>query len=683
MLLRTRITFWVAGGFMSLTLLVSGAAMLRESILHERIAQATQAGQTALWNEVVDVELATMAAQRQQLTLDAGFARSVTSNDHSEAIQTLQRTGLTAHGTEPTEFVMLVGANREPFFAAGVAASSSVLDATVIDKVMNGKQAAGLRILPSGQAYLVSAQTMTVGTEEFVLIVGRSARSALARFARHLGGEASLITIRARLAESTSPTLHKAVAQGVSPRMPTFQEVDADTRSYMVSGVPIYEVSGSSAGSLVLIEDVTTSRAYSRQLVQWTFFSTLFFVLLGIIVLNGLLWRSFRPLQTAIDALKALSRGDAHVQLQRGRSDEIGQIADAVVVFRQHAQDLIANRALRERIRRRQESVIQREIKVLSTVSDNSDDDKLLVNLGDDAHADRPDDSLRRLAMVLSGMSGRIVRQQNILTSMVVELREALRVKTQYVALQHELEIAAKMQSAILPKRFVPRAGLSISASMTPAKEIGGDFYDYFELDDHRVAMTVADVSGKGVPAALFMAVSRTLLRAVAKFSNNPADCLGQLNSLLAVDNDQMMFVTLFYAVIDTRNGEVSYCNAGHNPPYVLRRDGKLEVVPATQGIALAVFEDMDFELGHLTLAPGDGFFMYTDGVTEAFNPEGEMFEAARLEALLLAHLTSPVDDVPIAIQAAVKAFEAGGPQTDDITCLMARRTDMMIEDQI
>lgn len=678
MLLRTRITVWVAAGFVALTGLLSGTALLRESILHDRIAQATRAGQAALWNEVVDVELAALSGSLQRLVQAPNFGQSVSTNAHDDTLQALQHAGLAVQGSNANAFVMVVGANREPLFAAGVAATATVVDATVIDKVLTGQPASGLRILPTGEAYLVSAEVLKTGTGRAVLIVGRSAQSALMRLARHLGGQASLITVRGHLAASTAPALHKAVALGVSPRVPTFQEVDVDARSYMVSGVPIDEVSGNPAGSLVLMEDVTTSRADSRQLVQWTLVSALALVLMGIVVLNSLLWRSFKPLQTAIDALKALSRGDAHVQLQRGRSDEIGQIADAVVVFRQHAQDLIANRALRERIRRRQEAVIQREIHVLSAVSDSTDDDKLLASLGDDVHATRPDDSLRRLAMVLSGMSGRIVRQQNILTSMVAELREALSVKTQYIALQHELEIAAKMQSAILPRRFVPRSGLSICASMTPAKEIGGDFYDYFELDAHRVAMTVADVSGKGVPAALFMAVSRTLLRAVAKFSDDPADCMSQLNGLLATDNDQMMFVTLFYAVIDTRNGEVTYANAGHNPPYVLRSQGHLEQVPPTQGIALAVFDGMVFEVGHLTLAPGDGLFMFTDGVTEAFNPEGAMYGDKALEALLTKHINSPVDIVPGVIQAAVNAFEAGGPQTDDITCLMARRTDAM-----
>jgi sigma-B regulation protein RsbU (phosphoserine phosphatase) len=309
MLLRTRITVWVAAGFVALTGLLSGTALLRESILHDRIAQATRAGQAALWNEVVDVELAALSGSLQRLVQTANFGLSVSTNAHGDALQALQRAGLTVQGSNANAFVMVVGANREPLFAAGVAATATVVDATVIDKVLTGQPASGLRILPTGEAHLVSAEVLNTGTGRAVLIVGRSAQSALMRLARHLGGEASLITVRGHLAASTAPALHKAVALGVSPRVPTFQEVDVDARSYMVSGVPIDEVSGNPAGSLVLMEDVTTSRADSRQLVQWTLVSALALVLIGIVVLNSLLWRSFKPLQTAIDALKALSRG--------------------------------------------------------------------------------------------------------------------------------------------------------------------------------------------------------------------------------------------------------------------------------------------------------------------------------------------------------------------------------------
>jgi serine phosphatase RsbU (regulator of sigma subunit) len=207
---------------------------------------------------------------------------------------------------------------------------------------------------------------------------------------------------------------------------------------------------------------------------------------------------------------------------------------------------------------------------------------------------------------------------------------------------------------------------------MQPAKEIGGDFYDYFPLDEHHIAMTVADVSGKGVPAALFMAVSRTLLRAIAQFNETPAKCIARLNDLLAADNERTMFVTLFYAVIDTRDGSMVYANAGHNPPYILRADGRLEELGTFGGMALAILEGNDYDDQVAKLEPGDRFFMYTDGVTEAFNPQGEMFGVPGLEALLERIRAQPIADVPARVVSDVNTFEAGGPQTDDITCLIA-----------
>jgi serine phosphatase RsbU (regulator of sigma subunit) len=282
-------------------------------------------------------------------------------------------------------------------------------------------------------------------------------------------------------------------------------------------------------------------------------------------------------------------------------------------------------------------------------------------------------DEVGILALGFQNLVSRVGDQYQQLDRLVTELREALRVKTQYIALQQELEVARKMQQSILPRAFQSRDGLALEATMRPAKEIGGDFYDFFMLDANHVAMAVADVSGKGVPAALFMAVSRTLLRAVAQFSESPAKCLTRLNDLLAGDNEQMMFVTLFYAVLDTRDGSLVYANAGHNPPYVLRCHGAIEIIPSTGDMALAIMEGLDYCDGALFLAPGDSLFMYTDGVTEAFDPESAMFGQARLEALLAQLHGLSVAELPDRIIAEVKSFEAGGPQTDDITCLLAR----------
>jgi phosphoserine phosphatase RsbU/P len=277
------------------------------------------------------------------------------------------------------------------------------------------------------------------------------------------------------------------------------------------------------------------------------------------------------------------------------------------------------------------------------------------------------------LALGFQNVVARVGDQYQELARYVDELREALRVKTQFIAIQQELEIARKMQLSFLPQEFGVHAELSLRATMNAAKEVGGDFYDFFAIDEHRVAVTVADVSGKGVPAAFFMAVSRTLLRAVARFCDGPAATLTRLNDLLEADNAEMMFVTLFYAVIDTRDGSVCYSNAGHNPPYVLRADGSIEALAPTGDMALGVMGGMDYsELG-LVLAPGETLAMYTDGVTEACNPAEELFGEPRLETLLSDIGRLDVEEITLRIVAAVKAFEDGSPQTDDVTTLVVR----------
>jgi len=285
-------------------------------------------------------------------------------------------------------------------------------------------------------------------------------------------------------------------------------------------------------------------------------------------------------------------------------------------------------------------------------------------------------DEVGILALGFQNLVGRVGDQYQELARYVEELREALRVKTQFIAIQQELEIARKMQLSFLPHAFDVHERLSLRATMNAAKEVGGDFYDFFPLDEHRVAVTVADVSGKGVPAAFFMAVSRTLLRAVARFGDGPAASLTRLNDLLAADNAEMMFVTLFYAVIDTRDGSVLYSNAGHNPPYLVRADGSIEALAPTGDMALAVMGGMDYsELG-LVLAPGDALAMYTDGVTEACNPAEELYGEPRLESLLREVGRLDVETITRRVVEAVKAFEDGSPQTDDVTTLVVRLKD-------
>lgn len=248
----------------------------------------------------------------------------------------------------------------------------------------------------------------------------------------------------------------------------------------------------------------------------------------------------------------------------------------------------------------------------------------------------------------------------------------------QLVDIKSDLALAAEIQQAILPNKFPPFEDITdkidIFASMKPAKDIGGDFYDFFRLDDDHVAFCVADVSGKGIPAAMFMAVSRTLIRFAQKHGTNPEDIITDTNNILASGNFDSMFVTLFYGVINIHTGDVQYVNAGHNPPYILRADGALETLPDSNNISLGVLEDYPYKALQLQLDKGDALVTFTDGVTEACSVTDELYGEARLEALLPTLTEATAQGITEAINDAVRSHADGAEQSDDITVLILKR---------
>lgn len=241
---------------------------------------------------------------------------------------------------------------------------------------------------------------------------------------------------------------------------------------------------------------------------------------------------------------------------------------------------------------------------------------------------------------------------------------------SQLISIRQELDVARRMQDSILPTRFPSRPDIQLWARTLPAKEVGGDFYDFFWLDRDRLGLVVADVSGKGVPAALFMAVARTLLRALAPTAGSPGTCLAVANDLLAEENDAGMFVTLFYAVLDIRNGHLAYANGGHNRPLVIGRDGIARALPPARGIGLGVLEKEVFEEGGIDLEEGTTLFLFTDGVTEAFDPAGHGFSESRLAGVLDGGQDCGPRDLVGKVVNAVQGFAAGAVQSDDITCM-------------
>lgn len=253
------------------------------------------------------------------------------------------------------------------------------------------------------------------------------------------------------------------------------------------------------------------------------------------------------------------------------------------------------------------------------------------------------------------------------------ELQEAQAALVEMERLERELELAREIQQSILPKTFPRRPGFSCAARSHPAREVGGDFYDVIPLDKNHIGLVMADVSGKGMAAALFMALARSLIRAEAQRSASPRAALCRVNRLLLEMSESTMFVTVFYGVLDLAQGTLCYVRAGHDYPLLLR-SGSNECQRLTgQGIVLGFLDDVDLEQVSVDLNPGDMLVLYTDGITEAHSTTGELFGVQRLRAQLQEMDGQSAQDVCDALFAQVDRFQEGVTQHDDMALLVAR----------
>ncbi len=242
--------------------------------------------------------------------------------------------------------------------------------------------------------------------------------------------------------------------------------------------------------------------------------------------------------------------------------------------------------------------------------------------------------------------------------------------------IESELKIAHDIQMGILPRLFPPfpeRADMDIYAMLRPAREVGGDLYDFFFMDEDHLCFTVGDVSGKGVPAALLMAVTKILVKSKATNGLSAESIVSRVNEDLSLDNPSMMFVTLFLGILNVRTGEVVYCNGGHPPPYILRATGEIAPLPATGGMALGVVSDFPYRTAAVTLQKNDTLFLYSDGVTEANDARFELFGDQRLSDALAGLQKQSLKTVIDGMMVTIEAFAQNEPQADDITMLVVR----------
>jgi len=287
-------------------------------------------------------------------------------------------------------------------------------------------------------------------------------------------------------------------------------------------------------------------------------------------------------------------------------------------------------------------------------------------------------DELGDLARTFTRMAAEVQARTDTLDRLVAERTSELNRKNALLEeanqrMDAELSIAKTLQAAMLPQRLPEHPQYTGQATMVPAREMGGDFYDFFPVGENRIGLVIADVSGKGVPAAFFMAISRTILQGSAREHGSPGACLADSNDLLCQQNPLDLFVTAFYGVLDLDTGTFTYANAGHNPPILVRADGTVSNLPAMGGVAMGVMMGLSYAENSVTLAAGDTLLLYTDGISEAMDGDGQEFTEGRLIRSLGESHRESVEIVMSSLIDSVHEFVGGAPQSDDITCLIVR----------
>ncbi|MEK7277299.1 MAG: GAF domain-containing SpoIIE family protein phosphatase [Chloroflexota bacterium] len=239
--------------------------------------------------------------------------------------------------------------------------------------------------------------------------------------------------------------------------------------------------------------------------------------------------------------------------------------------------------------------------------------------------------------------------------------------------LERELQLAREVQASLLPRATPNVPGWEFAAAWQPAREVAGDYYDFILDIETGLGLVIADVTDKGMAAALFMAITRSTVRASAARAASPADCITRANHLISADSTDAMFVTLFYAHLDPASGTVAYVNAGHNPPFLYRAASDELIRLERTGMALGVDGDNNYDQREVTLAPGDFIFMYTDGVPDAINAREEVFGEEALERLVREHRHGSSADLVAALEAALRAHTGAGDPYDDVTMMAVK----------
>lgn len=465
--------------------------------------------------------------------------------------------------------------------------------------------------------------------------------------------------------------------------------VRIDGESFHPLSIVLYDINDQPLGTLQALQP---ANRHTLQVEAWFVAMLMLLALVGAIFaawLTRAIRRTSAPLSQLARAIRGLAAGDSFVTIPTGHQQaEVDAIASAVEVFRTHALKLDQLHFEADLARLKERTLLTAQLARLAEVLDDQARQLLEHDLLEDSKSFGSSDDSRNaesaLPRALGHMTDRIIAQQTQLSALLAErtadlevVRQALAERMQLNRLREEIAIARDLQLTYLPDTAVA-AGLlphvDLHAVMRPAKEVGGDVYDFRRLDERRLLLIIGDASGKGIPAAMYILMCRILLQTAASIVGSTATALKTANDALSRDNDALVFTTAFVAILDLHTGELSYTNAGHNKPLLRRADGRVETLSGAHGVLMGVTEGFNYDESSVIVEPGDTLLLYTDGVTEAHAPDDSLFGDARLLSSFAQCGTGTALECVQTIIDAVDAFSAGREQSDDITVTVLRR---------
>jgi len=693
--IKTRIGIIVVAFLAAMIAGLLFAGYQREEVLRQQLEVTEINGSRALWGKIVETGLQRIRELTPTVTGDQFLRTAIVSGDRGLISEAARRTLISLQRNPSITRLDIVSLSHEvlyssvPAFEPTAAASEDAIAAMIAA----GSGRSGVAIDAERNVTLSVGIPLhdEDGTLLAIAVCASDIGLALRELRNDSGSEVLVVNRRSRLLAGTDPQIWDLVSSSARLRDGASQVLRFDDRVFSLAAFPLEAELGNLVASVVTVRDVSAAFAGQRRVSLITFLSIAGFLLISLLALYLYLRHALSPLTEGVQVLDALSRGDTQATVkiagERGK-DELARIALAVNTFRNQTLALRRHRRRATRRQRQEGRFIRSEMTRLATTLDETEREDILNDLaeieapkeddeGDQAEV-QPDmemaGDLQVMGLAFQKMADRVGVQQERLRKLVAELQEALRTQTAYLALQHDLQVATRVQRSFLPGERLDTEGAHIHAAMQTAREVGGDFYDFFPLDEDRTVIVIGDVVGKGVPASLFMAVTRTVIRATSRYvEDGPGKCLEMVNDTLADASREDVFVTVFYGIFDRRDGTLRYANGGHNPP-VLIAPGKAELLPLTGGVALAMFDGLTYDDGEVVIPPDGKLFCYTDGVPESTDLQEEEFGYDRMRENLLANTDRSPSDTIEAMLRRVEDFAGEAEQFDDIAMLVLSR---------